>query len=142
MSFEVVGRLHKKFDTEKKTESFQAREFVIEVDGQYPQFVKFQLVQDRCSAIEQYNEGDMIKVSFDLRGREWQGKYFTNLNAWKIQANAPAAVEAGAPPPAASDGSFPSMGDAPTTAEDDLPKKNLSHHRIRRSQSSRNRTKY
>ena len=122
MSFEVVGRLHKKFDTEKKTESFQAREFVIEVDGQYPQFVKFQLVQDRCSAIEQYNEGDMVKVSFDLRGREWQGKYFTNLNAWKIQANAPAAVEAGAPPPpAASDGSFPSMGDAPTTAEDDLP---------------------
>ena len=46
MSFEVEGKLHKKYDTESKTESFQAREFVIEVDGQYPQFVKFQLTQE------------------------------------------------------------------------------------------------
>jgi len=118
MSFEVVGRLHKKFDTEKKTESFQAREFVIEVDGQYPQFVKFQLVQDRCSVIDSHNEGDTIKVHFDLRGREWQGKYFTNLNAWRVEANA--APAEGAPPPAA-EGAFPSLSDAPASVEDDLP---------------------
>ncbi len=118
MSFEVVGRLHKKFDTEKKTESFQAREFVIEVEGQYPQFVKFQLVQDRCSVIDNHNEGDTIKVHFDLRGREWQGKYFTNLNAWRVEANT--APAEGAPPPAA-EGAFPSLSDAPASVEDDLP---------------------
>jgi len=74
MSFEVEGKLFKKFDTESKSEKFQAREFVIETDGQYPQYVKFQLVQDRCSAIDPLNEGEMIKVYFDLRGRQWQDK--------------------------------------------------------------------
>lgn len=86
MALEITGRLHKVFDTEQKTESFKAREFVIETQGEYPQFVKFQLTQDRCDLIENYKEGDGLKVHFDLRGREWQGKYFTNLNAWKIEA--------------------------------------------------------
>ncbi|MEE9438750.1 MAG: DUF3127 domain-containing protein [Saprospiraceae bacterium] len=85
MALEVEGVLHKKFETENKTDSFQAREFVIQMDGQYPQFVKFQLVQDRCAAIDPFNEGEKLKVYFDLRGREWNGKYFTNLNAWKIE---------------------------------------------------------
>ena len=84
MAFETEGILHKKFDTENKTASFQAREFVIRHEGNYPQFIKFQLTQDRCDIINDYNEGDQIKVSFDLRGREWNDKYFTNLNAWKI----------------------------------------------------------
>ena len=86
MALDITGRLHKVFDTEQKTESFKAREFVIETQGEYPQFVKFQLTQDRCDLIENYKEGDGLKVHFDLRGREWQGKYFTNLNAWKIEA--------------------------------------------------------
>jgi len=86
MSFETEGTLHKVFDTESKTASFQAREFVIKHDGNYPQFIKFQLTQDRCDMINAFKEGDTIKVSFDLRGREWNEKYFTNLNAWKIEA--------------------------------------------------------
>ncbi len=87
MSFEVEGRLHKIYDAEQKTDNFRAREFVIEVQsGQYPQMVKFQLVQDRCELLDSYKEGAEIKVFFDLRGREWQGRYFTNLNAWKIES--------------------------------------------------------
>ncbi|MEM9544522.1 MAG: DUF3127 domain-containing protein [Bacteroidota bacterium] len=95
MSLEVEGVLHKKFETENKTDTFQAREFVIQTEGQYPQYVKFQLVQDRCGAVDPFNEGEKIKVYFDLRGREWNGKYFTNLNAWKLEK---IAVN---PPPAA-----------------------------------------
>lgn len=86
MAFEIEGKLHKKFETESKTATFQAREFVIYIeDGNYPQYIKFQLTQDRCSLIDAYNEGDVIKVTFDLRGREWNEKYFTNLNAWRIE---------------------------------------------------------
>jgi len=59
---------------------------VIETEEQYPQFVKFQLVQDKCELIDAHNEGEKIKVHFDLRGREWNEKYFTNLNAWRIEA--------------------------------------------------------
>ena len=126
MSLEVEGLLHKKFETENKTDSFQAREFVIQTDGQYPQFVKFQLVQDRCGSVDPFKEGDKIKVFFDLRGREWNGKYFTNLNAWKIESvnlNPPPAAPAGGEMPTEeppftnfSDGKDMMAGDV-----DDLP---------------------
>ena len=107
MAFEVEGKLIKKFDTEKKTETFQAREFVIEVtSGNYPEFVKFQLTQDRCAIVDNYEEGEYIKVSFDLRGREWNGKYFTNLNAWRIER--PSAAE-------------PQKDDAPNFGDADFP---------------------
>ena len=121
MSFEVVGKLIKKFDTESKTQTFQAREFVIEVnEGNYPQMVKFQLVQDRCSLVDDYSEGDQIKVYFDLRGREWQGRYFTNLNAWRIEQPQPSSPSPQAP--SAGDSSFPSASDEPAQEmEDDLP---------------------
>lgn len=125
MSFEVEGKLIKKYDTENKTDTFQAREFVIEIEsGNYPQFVKFQLTQDRCSLVDSYEEGQNMKVHFDLRGREWNGKYFTNLNAWRIEQ--PAAATAAAPPAAEpkEEFSFPSAADAPSAdidANDDLP---------------------
>lgn len=100
MSFETEGILHKVFDTESKTDSFRAREFVIKHDGNYPQFIKFQLTQDRCDLVNNFKEGDKVKVSFDLRGREWNEKYFTNLNAWRIDAAQveAAPVEAAGPP--------------------------------------------
>ncbi len=120
MSFEIKGKLVKKYEIESKTATFQTREFVIEINsGNYPEFVKFQLTQDRCSLIDAYKEGDTIKVSFDLRGREWQGKYFTNLNAWRVQAD-----DSETPKQQPAGGAeFPSTADEPVfdSADDDLP---------------------
>lgn len=125
MSFEVEGKLHKKFETEQKTDTFQAREFVIETEGNYPQLVKFQLVQDRCTLLDPFEEGQMIKVHFDLRGREWNGKYFTNLNAWRLEQGG-ADTAPTAPPQSADSGfpdsEFPAADDEPSSqADDDLP---------------------
>lgn len=124
MSLQITGELYKVFPAEQKTESFTSREFVIRTDGQYPQYVKFQLTQDRTGLIDLYREGQEITVHFDLRGRPWtnqEGKevYFTILNAWRLegqaQAPAPASTQAPAPEPAqaevATDGE----------ADDDLP---------------------
>jgi single-strand DNA-binding protein len=87
MSFEIEGRLHKIFETEQKTGSFQAREFVLEISsGNYPQLIKFQLTQEKCATLDSYSENTAVKVYFDLRGREWNGKYLTNLNAWRVDA--------------------------------------------------------
>ena len=123
MSFEVEGKLHKKFDTENKTDTFQAREFVIEVEsGNYPQFVKFQLTQDRCALVDNHNEGEVIKVHFDLRGREWNGKYFTNLNAWRIEKTATQQAPVNEAPK--EELTFPSASDEPSAdfdTNDDLP---------------------
>lgn len=104
MSFEITGILVKKYETETKGESFKVRDFVIKTtNGQYDNFVKFQTTQDRTAIIDQHNEGDEIKVHFDLRGREYNEKYFTNLNAWRVEslsANAPkAAAKASTPAP-------------------------------------------
>ena len=128
MAFETEGILYKVFDTESKTPSFQAREFVIKSEGDYPQFIKFQLTQDRCDLIQNFEEGQKIKVHFDLRGREWNEKFFTNLNAWRIDKveAAEAPVDAQAPMDSFSplDKDFENAGsNDQMTAEDfgDLP---------------------
>ena len=124
MAFEVEGKLHRLFPTEQKSASFSAREFVLEIpDGNYPQLVKFQAVQDRCAMLDTFSEGDQLKVSFDLRGREWNGKYLTNLNAWRIERSGGGSTTQGSNSnerfPADP---FPNYNEAPPPASmDDLP---------------------
>ncbi len=69
--------------TSKSGKAFQKREFVIETAGQYPKKVCMQLFGDKVN--ECPNVGDEVKVSFDIESREWNGKWFTQLNAWKVE---------------------------------------------------------
>jgi single-stranded DNA-binding protein len=92
MSFSVEGKLYKKFDTQQIKDTFKKREFVLEYtdNPMYPQYVNFQLVQDKVDMIEPFQEGQTLKVEFNLRGREWRSpqgdmKYFNSLDAWRIQ---------------------------------------------------------
>jgi hypothetical protein len=88
---EVTGQLKLKYDTQKVSEKFQKRDFVLATDlnTPYPQYVSFQVTQDKCSILDTFNQGDEIKVQFNLRGREWNGpqgiKYFNTLEAWRIE---------------------------------------------------------
>lgn len=125
MAFEAEGKLHKIFDTANITDTFRKRELVVEIeDGAYSQQVKFELVQDKCDILNDFNEGDFIKVSFNLRGRAWtpkdggDTKYFNTLQAWRIVK-----PEAAVPPPAnqAGGSAFPSAADEPAALDDDLP---------------------
>ena len=119
MSYDFTGKLHRIFDEQQIKDTFRKREFVVEkTDGQYPNFIKFELIQDRCSLLDAYNEGDEVTVSFDLRGRERQDKYFTNLHAWSISpANgAQANANSAAPQPKEEPTAF--AGD---NSKDDLP---------------------
>ena len=88
---EVEGKLIEVFETKKVTETFQKREFVVELGNNpnYPETVLFQLVQDKCDLLNSYKVNDLVNVSFDLKGRKWvspQGetKYFNSLQAWKL----------------------------------------------------------
>ena len=95
MSFEINGRLAEKYETQKVSDRFQKREFVLETKSssntgfEFVDFIKFQSTQDKCSLLDQFNIDDMVKVSFNLRGRKWekdgQVSYFTNLEAWRIE---------------------------------------------------------
>src|SRR3954470_17341089 len=92
MAFDVVGKLHVAYETKQVSERFSKREFVVEVaDGKYPQFVSFQLTGDRCHQLDDHRVGDQVRVTFNLRGREWRNpqgevKYFNSLDVWKLEA--------------------------------------------------------
>lgn len=104
---EVTGQLKVKFDTQKVSEKFQKREFVLSTDlsTPYPQHVSFQVTQDKCNLLDSFTAGEEIKVQFNLRGREWNGpqgiKYFNTLEAWRIEK----AVAGSSSAPAASSNS-------------------------------------
>jgi hypothetical protein len=88
---EVSGQLKVKYHTQKVSDKFSKRDFVLATDlsTPYPQFISFQTTQDKCSELDKFNQGDEIKVHFNLRGREWSGpqgiKYFNTLEAWRIE---------------------------------------------------------
>lgn len=91
-SFEAVGKLHAVMETQQVTDTFRKREFVLEIaDGNYPQHVKFQLTQDRCSTLDRYSVGQDVKVLFNLKGRPYNKRdggtdYWLNLEAWRLEA--------------------------------------------------------
>lgn len=93
MNYEIKGKLIFKEDTQHISERFQKREFVIEVENeknpQWNDFIKIQLIQDRCDLLENIALNENIKVYFNVRGRKWENKgqvsYFTNLEGWRIE---------------------------------------------------------
>lgn len=115
---EAEGRLIEIFETKQITDTFRKREFVVEMGSNpnYPETVMFQLVQDKCDLLGEFQVNDTVMVSFDLRGRKWNSpkgevKYFNTLQAWRLskkQANS------------APDGP-PDFPEAPPMQADDLP---------------------
>ncbi|MDR0544287.1 MAG: DUF3127 domain-containing protein [Odoribacteraceae bacterium] len=93
MNYEITGKLIYKEDVQHISERFQKREFVIEIENernsQWNDFIKFQLIQDKCDLIENIPLEETIKVYFNLRGRKWENQgqtsYFTNLEGWRIE---------------------------------------------------------
>jgi len=92
MSYDLKGTIKVINDTQKISDSFSKREFVVtDSSGKYEQTIKLQLVQDNCSKLDAFNIGDSVNVSFNLNGREWTSpkdgsvNYFNSLDAWKIE---------------------------------------------------------
>ena len=88
---EVKGRLYYKGEIQYISDTFEKQEFVIEFaeNPQYPEHIKFELIQGKCGIIDEFNIGTTITVSFNLKGRKWDDpkggvKYFNTLQAWKI----------------------------------------------------------
>jgi translation initiation factor IF-3 len=94
---EILGRVKVINPEQQVSATFKKREIVVTTDEQYPQHIIMDFVQDKCEALNAVNVGDNVKVSINVRGREWvspQGetKYFNTLQGWrieKIQAESP-----------------------------------------------------
>lgn len=118
--FELTGTVKKIFEEQTFASGFNKREFVLTVpDGRFPQEIKFECLKDKVSLLDKVAEGQELTVSFDIRGREWNGNYFVNLAAWKLSegggksgSDADSAVDA-----AADSGAF----NEPDLGDDDVP---------------------
>lgn len=85
MGYEMTGTVKLIMEPQTFQSGFSKREFVLSVeDGKFPQDIAFECVKDRMSLLDSIAVGSTVTVSFDIRGREYNGRYFNNLNAWKI----------------------------------------------------------
>lgn len=113
---DITGRIKLIKDEQSFPSGFVKREFVVTTEEQYPQDIQLELIKDKTSLISNYKTGDRIKVFFNIRGSEYNGRYFVNLQAWKIENSAAGSAEsapASAPAPAAATFAPP--------VDDDLP---------------------
>ena len=121
---EVTGKIKKIEETKTfGNNGFRKREMVLTTDEQYPQMLLIEFVQDKCDLLNNFAEGQDVRININLRGREWinpqgEAKYFNSIQGWRIEK-----MEAGAPadvPPVDAAGFAPANnldeGDA-----DDLP---------------------
>jgi single-strand DNA-binding protein len=73
------------FDTQEFKNNFKKREIVVSTEDQYPQHIKFEFTDDNgINKLDEIVEGDKVKILFELRGSEWQEKFFTNLRGVAI----------------------------------------------------------
>ena len=91
---------------------------------QYPQHILVEFVQDKTDLLNNYQVGQNVKVSLNLRGREWvnpQGetKYFNSITGWRIES-AEQAVSGDMPPMPPED-AFEPVNDLNEDDHDDLP---------------------
>ena len=136
---EITGKLIQKLTMQSGTSArtgntWQKQEFVIETGDQFPKKICANLWGDKADQLNQFNIGDMVKVSFDLESREFNGKWYTDgpqaEGMPEPQAYNPAGIQTQhtaytppTPPPAAT---LPDYGPAEDTftdegAPDDLP---------------------
>ena len=83
--YEATGKIKVIFETQTFPSGFTKREFVLTTgDENYPQDIKFEIIKDKCSWLDNFQQGQDVTVNFDIRGNEFKGKYYVNLNCWKI----------------------------------------------------------
>lgn len=89
---EIRAKLIEIGNTIKVSEKFQKREFVVEYTpekSQYQEFLKFEIVQDKCEMLNNFKVGENVEVHFNLKGRKWTNPkgetvYFNSLQAWRV----------------------------------------------------------
>jgi hypothetical protein len=75
--------------TTSVSDKFKKREVTLKSQDEYPQYVTFQLTQDKCDLANNLKAGEVVEVSYNLRGRRWEAqdgtiKYFNSIEAWTM----------------------------------------------------------
>lgn len=89
MALEINGKLIQKLELQsgmsKSGSNWQKQEFVIETDEQYPKKICANLWGDKIDMLSSINIGDNVMLSFNLESREFNGRWYTDVKAWKLE---------------------------------------------------------
>ena len=117
MSLTITGKLSRKLSIESGTSKagneWKKQTFVLDTGSQYNPEICFQLFgEEKIELLNHYNEGEQIKVSFNLSSKEYNGRYFHNIDAWKIESLGNDSSE---------NAENPTEFNTPSSDDDDLP---------------------
>lgn len=94
MSFNISGKVHHIGSKQTFNKGFTKKEFVVQVEGgKYPQFIKFDFIKEKIDLIQGIRLGSDVKVYFNIRGSEYNDKYYVNLEGWKVEVETQEAPE-------------------------------------------------
>ena len=102
MSLEIIGKIYQIMPQQSgigKNGAWSKREFVIETLEQFPRKVCMSVWGDKADTLEQYPVGSMVKVGINIESREYQGKWYTDVRAWRIEISQESAENFQAAPP-------------------------------------------
>jgi len=123
---EVQGKIKMIGETQTfGNNGFRKREIVVTTEEQYPQHIMVEFVQDKTDLLNNYAVGQNVKISINLRGREWvnpQGetKYFNSIQGWRIETISQDNTASDIPPMPPAD-AFEPVNDLNEEDHDDLP---------------------
>jgi hypothetical protein len=125
MSLELTGTLVKFYETKSFPSGFSIQEFVVRTDERYPQEVLVQAAKEKIDVLKNFKENDVVKVKFNLRGREYNGRHFVSLDMWTMDIAAAGSTSASNPSTMGNSAApAPMMNDNPSNNDadgDDLP---------------------
>ena len=125
MAMELEGRIARKLGVQSGTSArgnWSKQEFIFEYqEGNFPSQVCMNVWgEDKVKELDRYQVGDKVKVSFNLSSREYNGRWYTDVRAWRIEPAAPVQSQAPVQPDHAAP--LPSMDDMSSPlSDDDLP---------------------
>jgi len=83
-SNELTGKVHHIGEVQTFASGFTKRVLVIETDEKYPQTIPVEFAKDKTAKLDGLAVGQKVTVSYNLRGNEYNGKYYVNLGGWKV----------------------------------------------------------
>jgi hypothetical protein len=119
---EISGRLVQTLPTQTGTSGkgeWKKCNFVIETGDKFPKKVCIVAWKDLVDQVQQIPAGSMVNVSFDVESREYNGKWYTDVKAWKIAAGSGSGT--GSAPSSRNQAPMPANEPPMADATDDLP---------------------
>jgi hypothetical protein len=87
--YEITGSITHIMEMQTFPSGFAKREFVIETNDKYPQQIKFECVKQDCALLDSRQLGEEVRVEFSIRGNAYQGRFYVNLQAHKLEPTNP-----------------------------------------------------